>query len=161
MLMRRCSHWSGANCQCATCSGETSSAAHISYTVRSVSTRIPKAHLHANSCRFWYKASVFWRGRKVIRFHVFSRQPSHMGAKSKRVVFCFFCFFYGWIRSSRQRERWGEEKDSWSVRVYGAVEESNIIHACHAIRLGTVQVQRGRCCVREKNCELTSWREQV
>ena len=81
--------------------------------------------------------------------------------KAKGSFFVCFFFFYGWIRSSRQRGRWGEEKDSWSVRVYGAVEESNIIHACHAIRLGTVQVQRGRCCVREKNCELTSWREQV
>lgn len=53
---------------------------------------------HKQLLWFWYKASVFWQGGKVIKFHVFSRQQGHMGTLSKgRLVL--------WLNKVKSAER--------------------------------------------------------
>lgn len=76
---------------------------------------------HKQLLWFWYKASVFWKGRKDIKSHVSFKQQSHRGMKCKG---WFVVYVVEWGQVSRENNV--KEVDSWSVR-----ENSSIIHGCH------------------------------
>lgn len=89
---------------------------------------LPKAHLHTNSCcGFDARPRCSDRVGRLSNVMCFSDNRVTWECKVR------VDSFYGWIRSSQQRDQWEKEKDSWSLRVHAALEDSNIIHACHAI----------------------------